>query len=84
MFKTDKKLIALVHAMEKAFEFINNAQSLRNKAQHMEQTIIELLKQITECCLFVRQYTGRGFAGESTHASQNKRDLTFKRTNGSI
>lgn len=65
-FKTDKKVIDLVHAMEKAFEFANDTQSLPNKAQHLEQTIIELLKQITECCLFVRKYTSSGFAGEFT------------------
>lgn len=65
-FKTDKSLVELVRAMEKAFEFSNHSHSLSDKAQYLEKSIIELLKQITECCLFVRQYTGHGFVGKSS------------------
>lgn len=66
--------------MEMAFEFTNDAQSLPQKAHNLERTIIELLKQITECSLFVRQYTSRGFAGESIYVNGTDRILTFKRT----
>lgn len=78
-FKADKKVIDLVRAMEKAFEITNDTQSLPNKAQYLEKTIIELLKQITECCLFVRQFTSHGFAGESTDMNKIKQVLTFRK-----
>lgn len=76
-FKTDKRIIDLVRAMEKAFEFANDTQALSNKAQYLEQIIIDLLKQITECCLFVRQYTSHGFASESIRMNKSKTDYNL-------
>lgn len=64
--KMDAKLIELVRAMTETFAFLQDARSLPDKVQNLENSINDLLKQITECCYFVRQYTRPGLIGMST------------------
>lgn len=60
----DNKLVDLVRIMEEAFAFFQDTQSLPDKIQNLEKPINELLKQTTECCYFVRQYTRPNFLGK--------------------
>ena len=62
-FQTDKKVVHLVRSMEDAFAFVRERETLANKMLILHQSIQSLLKQTTECCMFVRRYTERGFLG---------------------
>ncbi|EJC98379.1 WD40 repeat-like protein [Fomitiporia mediterranea MF3/22] len=62
-FEVDKKVIELVHAMEDAFNFVQDADFLRDKTQYLGTTIIQLLKQTNECCLFIQEYASHTFIG---------------------
>ena len=64
-FKIDKKVFELVRVMEDAFNFVHEADFLRDKTKYLKSTMIGLLKQVDECCIFVREYAQRTFAGVS-------------------
>ncbi|EJD05239.1 WD40 repeat-like protein [Fomitiporia mediterranea MF3/22] len=61
-FEVDKKVVELVHAMRNAFDFVDEIDTLRNKAQKFEASIIQLLEQTDECCLFIQEYARHKFA----------------------
>ena len=64
VFEADQKVISLVQMMVNTFSFVEDTQTLREKATSLHQSINGLLKQTVECCLFVRQYVQRSFLGE--------------------
>jgi hypothetical protein len=43
-----------------------NNGTLSNKLKRLENVIIEIFRQTVECAIFVREYTGHGFAGEQS------------------
>ena len=57
----DNKLLSLFESVKQTFSFAKNLQELRNKVQTLEDVIIQIMKQITECASFVRDYVQRGF-----------------------
>ncbi|EJC99712.1 uncharacterized protein FOMMEDRAFT_160144 [Fomitiporia mediterranea MF3/22] len=61
--ETDRKLVDLVHAMEGAYTFVTNADSLPDKTKRLQQTLAKLLQQTIECCRFVLHYADRNFPG---------------------
>ncbi|OCB87982.1 WD40 repeat-like protein [Sanghuangporus baumii] len=63
VFEADKKVIDLVRTMSEAFLILCGIQTLRDRAIRLQRSIDGLLKQTIECCIFVRKYTSRGFAG---------------------
>ncbi|KAL5520521.1 hypothetical protein ACEPAG_9745 [Sanghuangporus baumii] len=63
VFEADRKVVKLLEAMNEAFEFAVDVQTLRDKAATLQRPIEGLLKQTIECCIFVRECTSRGFAG---------------------
>ena len=50
--------------MENVYSFVDAIQSLPNKLQLLENVITQIFKQTVECGIFIREYTGRGFAGK--------------------
>ena len=60
----DQKLGALVKTMEDVYAFVDTIQSLPNKLQLLEDVIVKILNQTVECAIFIREYTGCGFASE--------------------
>ena len=69
--KTDKSVIELVNLMEVALVFIEDADYAPDKLKSLEDTITRLLKEIKECCAFVRRYmdTQSSFLGGEVFAS---------------
>ena len=49
--------------MEDVCSFVDDVKSIPNKLQHLEDIIGDILKQIVECTIFIREYVGYGFAG---------------------
>jgi hypothetical protein len=48
--------------METVFSFVDTIRDFPNKLQRLEDIIADILKQTVECMIFVREYTGHGFA----------------------
>jgi hypothetical protein len=59
----DRKLLALLKTMESVYSFVDAIEALPNKLHLLEDVISQILKQTVECSIFIREYTGRGFAG---------------------
>ena len=49
--------------MESVYSFVDAIRLLPNKLQLLEDVICQILKQTVECAIFIREYTGHGFAG---------------------
>jgi len=65
------QLLSLVKTTEDVCSFVDAVRSLPNKLQLLENTIDRMLKQMVECAILIRQYTGHGFGGEQ-HKHINK------------
>jgi hypothetical protein len=59
----DKVLLGLVATMEEVCSFVDVIKSVPNRLRQLEDIINDILKQIVECSIFIREYTGHGFAG---------------------
>jgi hypothetical protein len=57
--------------MEGAYSFVRDVVAIENKVKRFEDTIIMIFQQTVECAIFVREYAGRGFAGEHLIKKQN-------------
>jgi len=49
--------------MDNVCSFVNDVRLIPNKLQHLSDVIGDILKQTVECAIFIREYTGHGFAG---------------------
>ncbi|EJC98353.1 uncharacterized protein FOMMEDRAFT_161713 [Fomitiporia mediterranea MF3/22] len=58
-FEVDKKVVELVHAMIDAFDFVEKNDILHDRTDRLQTTVIQLLKQTEEFCLFIQEYTSR-------------------------
>jgi hypothetical protein len=50
--------------MEDVYSFVDVVQSLPDKLELLEAIVVKILQQTVECAIFIREYTGHGFAGE--------------------
>lgn len=50
--------------MTDAFTFVSDVQILQKRISNLRESIVGLLEQTIECCLFVRQYVQRHFFSE--------------------
>jgi hypothetical protein len=50
--------------MDNVYSFVDVVRSVPNKLQLLEDIIAKILRQTVECAIFIREYTGHGFAGE--------------------
>ena len=56
-------MVDLVYAMSVIVDCILEIRDMRDKFDRLETIVIQILRQITECCHFVREYIGHGFFG---------------------
>jgi hypothetical protein len=59
----DDALRDLVACMADLYSFVDAVNGLENKIKSLEEVIIRISVQTTECGIFVRQYVSREFAG---------------------
>lgn len=59
----DRRIFDLVETMEDVYSFVDVVKSLPKKLEILEDVIVKILKQTVECAIFIREYTGHGFAG---------------------
>ena len=59
----DDALRDLVACMADLYSFVDAVDGLENKIKSLEEVIIRISVQTTECGIFVRQYVSREFAG---------------------
>ena len=57
--------------MDDVCSFVEDVRLIPNKLQRLTDIIADILKQMVECAIFIREYTGHGFSGgcQSVHAS---------------
>jgi hypothetical protein len=55
--------------MDNVCSFVDDVRLIPNKLQRLSDIIADILKQTVECAIFIREYTGHGFAGvcQSVH-----------------
>ena len=61
--KADAEVVDLVNDMSANVECILKIENMKNKFDGLKNVVIQILQQITECCIFVREYIGHGFFG---------------------
>ena len=44
-------------------DYILKIKDMKDKFDGLKNVVIQILRQITECCIFVREYIGHGFFG---------------------
>ena len=57
----DNKLLDLFESMNQTLSFAKDLRELRDKIKTLEDAIVQILKQIAECGLFVQDYVRHGF-----------------------
>ena len=62
--QTDQNVEALAVKLSESLDFATDAEKIHSKLEIVQPTVVKLFEQITECCIFIREYTGRGFASE--------------------
>lgn len=66
----DRNVLALVAAMEDIYSIVEDSESFQNKLRSFEDTIKKIMTQTIECVIFVREYTGHGFAGTALQCGE--------------
>ena len=61
--KADAEVVDLVDDMSANVECILKIENMKDKFDGLKNVIIQILRQITECCTFIREYMGYGFFG---------------------
>ena len=49
--------------MSVTVDCILKIRDMKDKFDGLKNVVIQVLRQITECCIFVREYMGHGFFG---------------------
>ena len=62
--ETDTAVIGLFNDMKDLYTFVGDVESLPGKIRQLGDAVVVVLKQTTECGIFFREYTDRGFVGE--------------------
>ena len=55
--------------MEDLYSFVDDIEGLPGKIKQLGRTLIRVLEQTTECAIFFREYTDRGFLGKCLNGS---------------
>ena len=62
--KADEKLVELIEEMSMVFKFVIEIEKIKNQNDSLKEVELKLACQITECCLFIKEYMGHGFLRE--------------------
>jgi hypothetical protein len=57
--------VDLVNRMDDMYSFVDPIKNIPDKIKVLENTIMMILTQTVECAVFIREYSGHGFRGES-------------------
>ncbi|KAF7980465.1 hypothetical protein HWV62_37934 [Athelia sp. TMB] len=74
---TDTAVIGLFDEMKDLYSFVGDVQSLPDKIRQLEAPIVAILKQTTECVIFFREYSGRGFVARLVGQAVSDRSKTI-------
>ncbi|KZP24201.1 WD40 repeat-like protein [Athelia psychrophila] len=74
---TDGAAVALFKQMEHLYSFVGDVESLPIKIKQLEHTLVRILEQTTECGIFFREYTDRGFVGRFLGQAVSNRSQTI-------
>ncbi|KAI0685675.1 WD40-repeat-containing domain protein [Cytidiella melzeri] len=76
-FETDKAVVDLAEKLSECLDFFLDADRVREKLKNGQSvvTVAKLFNQITECCLFIREYTGKGFVGRMLSFGDQKNKI---------
>ena len=61
--KADAEVVDLVNDMSANVECILKIENMKDKFDGLKNVVIQILRQITECCTSIREYMGYGFFG---------------------
>jgi hypothetical protein len=61
----DKSLMELMGSMQELYAFVDTVKAVPQKIDRLENVIFMILRQTVECVVFVREYSGHGFAGKT-------------------
>ena len=61
--KADAEVVDLVNDMSANVECILKIENMKDKFDGLKNVVIQILRQITECCTFIREHMGHGFFG---------------------
>ena len=61
--KADAEVVDLVNDMSVTVDCILKIRDMKDKFDALNNVVIQILRQITECCTFIREYMGHGFFG---------------------
>ncbi|KAF7967809.1 hypothetical protein HWV62_32963 [Athelia sp. TMB] len=75
--ETDATVVGLFKQMENLYSFVGDIESLPNKIQLLGRTVVRVLEQTTECAIFFREYTDRGFAARLIGQAVKNRSKTI-------
>ncbi|KZP16029.1 hypothetical protein FIBSPDRAFT_934889, partial [Athelia psychrophila] len=81
---TDAAVVALFKQMEALYSFVGDLDSLPGKIKQLEHAIVPILAQTTECALFFREYTGRGFVGRFLDQATSNHNQTIKNLSATL
>ncbi|KAF7977772.1 hypothetical protein HWV62_2655 [Athelia sp. TMB] len=74
---TDTAVVGLFDEMKDLYSFVGDVQSLPDKIRQLEAPIVAILKQTTECVIFFRDYSGRGFVARLIGQAVSDRSKTI-------
>ena len=61
----DGKVVDLSDMLKEVFDFVNATNDLRSRTRLLEHQIIKLLETTSDCCTYLRDYSGDGFLSTS-------------------
>ncbi len=64
-FDIDDRVGKLADQLNEVVGYATIVWEKPDRMPHLEKTIITLLKQTIECCVFIREYTGHSFCSKS-------------------
>ncbi|KAF7977773.1 hypothetical protein HWV62_2657 [Athelia sp. TMB] len=77
--ETDAAVIGLFNDMKDLYSFVGDIESLPSKIRQLGDAVVVVLKQTTECGIFFREYTDRGFVGQAvSNRGKTVSDLSSK------
>ncbi|KAF7978475.1 hypothetical protein HWV62_45603 [Athelia sp. TMB] len=82
--ETDAAVIGLFNKMEELYSFVGDIESLPDKIRQLGRTLVRVLEQTTECGIFFREYTDRGFAARLVGQAVNNRGKTISDLSSSL
>ncbi|KAF7987070.1 hypothetical protein HWV62_223 [Athelia sp. TMB] len=59
----DQSIVDLANTMQDVYSFVDALEAVPSKIQQLEDVIHRIFVQTVECAVFIREYSGHGFAG---------------------